>query len=261
MLAVLRGVSEPLPPGRARTLRAYAEAMRSAARMRDRRFERLLHRGGLARHMLSDEAVGRGRAALLAALDGEPTPAPAIPSDRGTTHISVVDAAGNACAFTSSNGCHSGVIVPGTGLHLNNMMGEEDLAIEREMEPGTRLTSMQAPTMVVGPDGIELVVGSSGSNRLRSAITQVAVNVIDHGMGAREAIDHPRVHVEGDRLDCEGGFDPAEIEKLEHWGERVNRFAGLNLYFGGANAVVRRGGALEAAGDPRRAGAGIVLDD
>jgi gamma-glutamyltranspeptidase / glutathione hydrolase len=260
MLAVLRGVSEPLPPGRARTLRAYAEAMRSAARMRDRRFERLLHRGGLVPHVLSDEAVGRGRAALLAALDGEPTPAPAIPSDRGTTHISVVDEAGNACAFTSSNGCHSGVIVPGTGLHLNNMMGEEDLATEREMDPGTRLTSMQAPTMVVGPDGIELVVGSSGSNRLRSAITQVAINVIDHGMGAREAIDHPRVHVEGDRLDCEGGFDPAEIEQLERWGERVNRFAGLNLYFGGANAVVRRDGAIEAAGDPRRAGAGVVLD-
>jgi gamma-glutamyltranspeptidase/glutathione hydrolase len=261
MLAVLRGVSEPLPPGRARTLRAYAEAMRSAARMRDGRFERLLHRGGLVRHMLSDEAVASGRAALRAALEGEPTPARAIPSDRGTTHISVVDGAGNACAFTSSNGCHSGVIVPGTGLHLNNMMGEEDLAAGRGMPPGTRLTSMQAPTMVVGPDGIELVVGSSGSNRLRSAITQVAINVIDHGMGAREAIDHPRVHVEGDRLDCEGGFDPAEIEQLERWGERVNRFAGLNLYFGGANAVVRRGGAIEAAGDPRRAGSGIVLDD
>ena len=137
----------------------------------------------------------------------------------------------------------------GTGLHLNNMMGEEDLAAGREMPPGTRLTSMQAPTMVVGPDGVELVVGSSGSNRLRSAITQVAINVIDHGMGAREAIDHPRVHVEGDRLDCEGGFDPVEIEKLERWGERVNRFAGLNLYFGGANAVVARGGALEAAGE------------
>jgi gamma-glutamyltranspeptidase/glutathione hydrolase len=260
MLAVLRGVAEPLPPGRARTLRAYAEAMRAAGRMRDRRFEQLLHRGGLARHMLSDEAVGCGRAAVAAALDGAPTTAAAVPSDRGTTHISVVDADGNACAYTSSNGCHSGVIVPGTGLHLNNMMGEEDLAAGRGMPPGTRLTSMQAPTMVVGPDGIELVVGSSGSNRLRSAITQVAINVIDHGMGAAEAIDHPRVHVEGDRLDCEGGFDPAELELLEHWGERVNRFRGLNLYFGGANAVLIRSGRTEAAGDPRRNGAGVVLD-
>ena len=49
-------------------------------------------------------------------------------------------------------------------------------------------------------DGLELVIGSSGSNRLRSAIMQGAVNVLDHGMPAREAVDHPRVHVEGDRL-------------------------------------------------------------
>jgi gamma-glutamyltranspeptidase / glutathione hydrolase len=260
MLAVLRGVPGPLPPGRARTLRAYAETMRAAARMRDGRFEQLLHRGGLTRHMLSDAAVARGREAVARALAGAPAAAPAVRSDHGTTHISVVDAAGNACAFTSSNGCHSGVIVPGTGLHLNNMMGEEDLSAGRGMPPGTRLTSMQAPTMVVGPDGIELVVGSSGSNRLRSAIMQVAVNVIDHGMGAAEAIDHPRVHVEGDRLDCEGGFDPAELDALEAWGENVNRFQGLNLYFGGANAVLIRDGRTEAAGDPRRTGAGVVLD-
>lgn len=260
MLAVLRGVAGPLPPGRARTLRAYAEAMRAAGRMRDRRFEQLLHRGGLARHMLSDEAVARSRGAVAAALEGAPSAAPAMSSDRGTTHISVIDADGNACAFTSSNGCHSGVIVPGTGLHLNNMMGEEDLAAGRGMPPGTRLTSMQSPTMVVGPRGIELVVGSSGSNRLRSAVMQVAINAIDHGMGATEAIDHPRVHVEGDRLDCEGGFDPAEIELLEEWGEQVNRFQGLNLYFGGANAVLIRAGRTEAAGDPRRGGTGIVLD-
>ena len=152
------------------------------------------------------------------------------------------------------------MIVPGTGLHLNNMMGEEDLAAGRGMPPGTRLTSMQSPTMVVGPDGIELVVGSSGSNRLRSAVMQVAINTIDHGMSAAEAINHPRVHVEGDRLDCEGGFDPAEIEALEHWGENVNRFQGLNLYFGGTNAVLIRSGRTDAAGDPRRGGAGIVVD-
>jgi gamma-glutamyltranspeptidase/glutathione hydrolase len=260
MLAVLRGIPEPLPPGRARTIRAYAEAMRSAARMRDERFERLLHKGGLARHMLNEGAVARGRQAVLAALDGEPTMAGSVPSDPGTTHISVVDADGNACAFTSSNGCHSGVIVPGSGLHLNNMMGEEDLSAGRGMPPGTRLTSMQAPTMVVGPDGIELVIGSSGSNRLRSAITQVAMNVIDHDMELQTAIDHPRVHVEGDRLDCEGGIDPAELELLERWGENVNRFQSLNLYFGGANAVRIRGGRTEAAGDPRRNGFGLVLD-
>ena len=261
MLSVLQGVPGARPPGRARTLRAYAETMRAAARMRTGTFTRLLHRGGLARHMLAPDAVEASRAAVVRALDGAPTPALAVPSDSGTTHISVVDRAGNACAFTASNGSHSGVIVPGTGLHLNNMMGEEDLAAGRHLPPGSRLTSMQAPSMTTSRGGrLELVIGSSGSNRLRSAIMQVALNVLDHGMPAREAVHHPRVHVEGDRLDCEGGIDEAELALLERWGEHLNRFESLNLYFGGTNIVSVRGERTEAAGDPRRDGDGIVLD-
>jgi gamma-glutamyltranspeptidase/glutathione hydrolase len=128
------------------------------------------------------------------------------------------------------------------------------------MPPGSRLTSMQAPSMATSAGSLELVIGSSGSNRLRSAIMQVAINVLDHGMSARDAVDHPRVHVEGDRLDCEGGLDPAELERLERWGERLVRFEGLNLYFGGANAVLAEAdGTLSAAGDPRRSCFGLVL--
>ena len=118
-----------------------------------------------------------------------------------------MDSAGNAAAFTASNGSHSGVIVPGTGLHLNNMIGE-DLAPGKQLRPGTRLTSMQAPTIVTAGGELRLVVGSSGSNRLRSAITQVIVNTIDHGMSVADAVTAPRVHLEGDRVDCEGGLDP-----------------------------------------------------
>jgi gamma-glutamyltranspeptidase/glutathione hydrolase len=152
------------------------------------------------------------------------------------------------------------VIVPGTGLHLNNMMGEEDLAAGRDLAPGNRLTSMQAPSMLLRDDAVRLVVGSSGSNRLRSAIAQVIVNLVDHGMPVDEAVSFPRVHVEGNRLDCEGGLDPDELDRLERWGERVNRFGGLNLYFGGANAVaVSDDGRLEAAGDPRRDCAAVVI--
>ena len=260
MLSVLEGVPGARPPGRARTLRAYAETMRAAARMRTATFTRLLYRGGLARHMLAPETVEAGRAAVTVALAGQPSPMLAVPSDAGTTHISAVDRHGNACAFTASNGSHSGVVVPGTGLHLNNMMGEEDLAAGRHMPPGSRLTSMQAPSMATSGGNLELVIGSSGSNRLRSAIMQVAINVLDHRMPAREAVDHPRVHVEGDRLDCEGGLDEGELEVLERWGERLNRFESLNLYFGGTNVVSVRDGRTEAAGDPRRDGDGVVLD-
>jgi gamma-glutamyltranspeptidase / glutathione hydrolase len=260
MLAVLDGLDDRYPPDDARALLTLAETMRAAARTRDGRFERLLHGGGLRRHLLSPGLVESGRRAVEAALAGAREPAPALRSDAGTTHISVVDGDGNAAAFTASNGCHSGVIVPGTGLHLNNMMGEDDLTPGRHLGPGNRLTSMQAPSLLTRDGGVRLVIGSSGSNRLRSAIMQVIVNLLDHHLPVVEAVGRPRVHVEGDRLDCEGGLDPDVLDQLERWGEAVNRFGGLNLYFGGTNAVsVSAGGQLEAAGDPRRDCAAIVL--
>jgi len=260
MLGVLEATTDGMRAGEAQTLRALAEAMRAAGRRRDREFARLLHRGGLPGHLLSERSLAAGRAEVAAALRGAPSMAPALASDRGTTHISVVDRQGNAAAFTASNGSHSGVLVPGTGLHLNNMMGEEDLAAGRHLRPGTRLTSMQAPTILEREGNVRLVVGSSGSNRLRSAIVQVIRNVVDHGMGVQEAVSYPRVHVESGRLDCEGGLDPSELERLERLGERLVRFESLNLYFGGANAVMAEAdGTLSAAGDPRRSCFGLVL--
>jgi gamma-glutamyltranspeptidase/glutathione hydrolase len=247
------------PAGSAPELRLLAEAMRAAARTRDATFERLLHRGGLGAHLLARDSVARGRQAVRAGLRGRPQPAPLVHADAGTTHVSVIDRDGNAAAFTASNGCHSGVIVPGTGLHLNNMMGEEDLAAGRGRGPGNRLTSMQAPSLLLCDGRVRLVVGSSGSNRLRSAITQVIRHVVDHDMPLAQAVAAPRVHVEGDRLDCEGGIDAGVLDVLERWGERVNRFGSLNLYFGGANAVADTPEGLEAAGDPRRDAAAVVL--
>jgi gamma-glutamyltranspeptidase / glutathione hydrolase len=262
MLATLEPFAAGHSAGKADALRLLAESMRAAGRRRDARFAQMLHRGGLASHLLSSEQVQAGRREIESALQrGAPSRVPALASDRGTTHISVIDGEGNAAAFTASNGSHSGVIVPGTGLHLNNMMGEEDLAAGRHLHPGNRLTSMQAPTLLERDGSVRLVVGSSGSNRLRSAITQVIVNVVSHGMAIDQAVAFPRVHVEGDRLDCEGGLEPDQLEQLERWGEQLVRFNGLNLYFGGANAVLRDDrGELSAAGDPRRSCFGLVLD-
>ncbi len=263
MLSVLDGLAERPPVGSAAALRALAETMRAAGRLRDRRFARLLHSGGLARHALSPDVVASACAEVARAVDGgRPSRAPALHADRGTTHVSVVDGDGNAASFTASNGSHSGVIVPGTGLHLNNMLGEEDLMTGRDLRPGARLTSMQAPSMMLDRGSLRLVVGSSGSNRLRSAITQVIQNVAEHGMDVEQAVRHPRIHIEGDRLDCEPGFSEGVLDELEERGERLVRFQGLNLYFGGANAVsVTDGGRLAAAGDPRRECFGLVLED
>jgi gamma-glutamyltranspeptidase/glutathione hydrolase len=151
------------------------------------------------------------------------------------------------------------VIVPGTGIHLNNMLGEYDLVAGGPATPGKRLTSMMAPTVVLGPDGPRLVVGSAGSVRLRGAIMQVVANVVAHGLTVGEAIDAPRVHVEAPHIHCEGGFDAGELDRLEAMGRDVVRWRRRNLYFGGTNAVEVRDGRLAAAGDARRGGDGLVV--
>ncbi len=174
--------------------------------------------------------------------------------------MSAVDADGNAASVSSSTGSGSGVIVPGTGIQLNNMLGEYDLVGSGPAEPGRRLTSMMAPTIVVGEGRPRLVVGSAGSIRLRGAIMQVIVNVVGHGLGVAEAIDRPRVHVEEPHVHCEGGFESDELDRLTAMGYEVVRWRRRNLYFGGTNAVeVDPAGELAAAGDARRGGAGLVV--
>jgi gamma-glutamyltranspeptidase/glutathione hydrolase len=104
------------------------------------------------------------------------------------------------------------------------------------------------------------VVGSAGSIRLRAAILQIVVNVVEHGLPVEDAIAAPRVHFEDGRVHCEGGHDSAELDRLEERGYDLIRWRNRNLYFGGAAAVERReDGSLAAAGDPRRGGHGIVV--
>ena len=176
-----------------------------------------------------------------------------------TTHISVMDADGRACSVTCSNGEGSGIVVPGTGLHLNNMLGEEDLnplGFHRH-PPGRRLPSMMAPTVVVGDAGAELVLGSGGSNRIRSAILQVIVSVLDRGMDVAEAAAAPRLHAEDQVVYAEPGVDTA---KLEDQGRAIARFRELNLFFGGVHSVRRdpATGELSGGGDPRRGGSVVA---
>jgi gamma-glutamyltranspeptidase / glutathione hydrolase len=175
-----------------------------------------------------------------------------------TTHISVVDAEGCACSVTCTNGEGSGVVVPGTGIHINNVMGEEDLnplGFHRH-PPGRRMPSMMAPSVVMRDGEVELVLGSAGSNRIRSALLQTIVGVVDHGLSAREAVNAPRAHLEHDFLYVEPGIDAGALEDKEL---SIVRFGGLNLFFGGVQAVLRREGALQGAGDPRRGGVAVSV--
>ena len=177
-----------------------------------------------------------------------------------TTHISVLDRDGWACSVTCSNGSASGVVVPGTGVHLNNMLGEADLnplGFHRH-PPGRRMPSMMSPTVVLRGGQPELAVGSAGSNRIRSAVLQTIVRSIDDGLRAADAVQAPRVHWEDDVVYAEPGID---VSPLQAEGWTVSPFRERNLFFGGAQAAARDArGEFSGGGDPRRGGAAIVVE-
>lgn len=185
-----------------------------------------------------------------------------------TTHISVLDGNGMACSVTCTNGEGSGVVVPGTGMHLNNVMGEEDLSPHgfHSHPAGRRMPSMMAPSIVTRDGEVELVLGSAGSNRIRSALLQTIVGVVDRGLPVREAVNAPRVHFEGGIVYHEPGIEPVGAPPsprvLGPGGStepvrEVVRFHDLNLFFGGVQAVRRSNGELTGAGDPRRGGVAV----
>ncbi len=184
-----------------------------------------------------------------------------------TTHISVLDGNGGACSVTCTNGEGSGVVVPGTGMHLNNVMGEEDLSPHgfHSHPAGRRMPSMMAPSIVTHHDEVELVLGSAGSNRIRSALLQTIVGVVDRGLPVREAVNAPRAHFEGGIIYHEPGIEPTLEPASPSAGpaastgstREVVRFHGPNLFFGGVQAVQCRDGELTGAGDPRRGGVAV----
>jgi gamma-glutamyltranspeptidase/glutathione hydrolase len=181
---------------------------------------------------------------------------------RGTTHVSVIDADGNAAAISLSNGEGNGFIVGKFGFMLNNMLGEEDLVRGglHAWRQGTRLSSMMAPTIILEPDGTTTALGSGGSNRIRSAILQVAANLLDRGMSLEDAVEAPRLHVERDgTVSFEPGL-PEDAARAFRTLEKAHAWPKRNLFFGGVHAARRRGrGGVEGAGDPRRGGRSLVV--
>ena len=183
---------------------------------------------------------------------------------RGTTHVSVADRDGNVASMTTSNGEASGHLVPGTGILLNNMLGEDDLHPDgfHAAPAGERVASMMSPTVALdGSEEPRLVVGSGGSKRIRTTIVQVVSAVVDHDVPLEVAVPAPRLHWDGELLQVEPGWPSATVAALrERW--PVNEWAEQNLYFGGAHAVVPSGagGPGTAVGDPRRGGAALTVD-
>jgi gamma-glutamyltranspeptidase/glutathione hydrolase len=179
-------------------------------------------------------------------------------STRGTTHVSVADDEGNVASMTTSNGECSGDVVPGTGVLLNNMLGEDDLHPLgfHAAPPGTRVASMMAPTTVADRGKVVLALGSGGSKRIRSAIVQVLVAHLANDVPLGQAVTAPRIHWDTDHLEVEPGLDPAVLAALVGVAP-VNVWPAPSLYFGGVHAVVP---GVEGAGDARRGGAVRVVE-
>ncbi|MEM0979745.1 MAG: gamma-glutamyltransferase [Cyanobacteria bacterium P01_H01_bin.58] len=179
-----------------------------------------------------------------------------------TTHVSAVDSEGNAASVTTSNGEGSSYIVPNTAIMMNNMLGEEDLHPQgfHRWVPNQRISSMMAPTMVLRNGKPSLVLGSGGSNRIRSAILQVIANVINFGMPLQTAVEAPRLHWEQGQLHLEPGLaqQPIATSDLEDT-IAIVPWQQQNMFFGGVHAVASESGNLCGAGDCRRGGAVQVV--
>ncbi len=217
-------------------------AMDAANRARDEEFAEALYGEDLEARLLDPARLDLRAGDLLGS----------------TTHISVLDGDGMCASVTCSNGSGSGVLVPGTGVILNNMLGEEDLNPLgfHAIAPGRRVPSMMAPTVVLRDGEIELGLGSAGSNRIRSAIVQTVVRAVELGMGAGDAVRAPRLHFEAGVVQAEPGIDEAALARLEARGLPVLRRPRPNLFVGGVQAVARDPvtGVLSGGGDPRRGG-------
>ena len=172
-----------------------------------------------------------------------------------TTHITAVDGDGRCASVTCSNGTGSGLVVPGTGVHVNNMLGEEDLNPHgfHRQPAGRRMPSMMSPTVVLADGALEAGLGSGGSNRIRSAILQTIVRLIGEGLDVEAAVVAPRVHYEEGSVQAEPGVDEAALARLAAAGCEVVRWPDRNVFFGGVHAVARDPGAAPCAAPGTRA--------
>jgi gamma-glutamyltranspeptidase/glutathione hydrolase len=175
-------------------------------------------------------------------------------SSASTVHTSAVDEQGLACAITASSGYGSGEMPAGTGLWLNNCLGELELN-RRGLDAGPvgmRLPSNMAPTVCRSSDRT-LAAGSPGADRITTALHQFFVNALQLGLPLKEAVALPRLHFDtsGDsnRIMVEPGLPLPATDWPVTISDRIN------MYFGGVGAVsYDRNTGFEAAADPRREG-------
>ncbi|MEM8806982.1 MAG: gamma-glutamyltransferase [Cyanobacteria bacterium P01_G01_bin.38] len=255
-LALLAGNDlAKVPYGSADHLSCLSQVMRLTNEARRDGFDANLYDDAILDRFLSPEHIGQYLGQYRQILTNQKGIVNRLGS---TTHISVVDAEGNAASVTTSNGEGSSYVIPGTDIMVNNMLGEEDLNPHgfHQWQSNQRMSSMMAPTVILQDGRPQLVLGSGGSNRIRTAILQVISNLMDFGMRPEAAVAAPRIHWENGTFHLEPGFDRVAIEQYALATSQPVWWQSQNMFFGGVHAVgVTRDGKFCGSGDARRSGA------
>jgi len=242
------------PFGSPEHLTTLAQTMRLTNQARADGYDRQLYAPNVANRFLALEHLHTYTQSMMGAVN----------KWGSTTHISVMDGDGNAASLTASNGEGSGYTIPGSGIMLNNMLGEADLHPNgfHQWQEDVRISSMMAPTMVLRGGQPELVLGSGGSNRIRTAILQVICNLLDFGMDVATAVESPRIHWENGVFSLEPGLDIGDSNQGDFPCDQVvSQWDEKNMFFGGVHAVGQStDGTIQAAGDPRRDGAIALVE-
>lgn len=228
--------------------------------VRDPDFDAAVRDPGVVRQLLSAGSIDRLRHRLRDDLGGAGRAWPDAPLG-STTHVSALDDDGRVVAITLTNGEGCGYVLPGTGIEVNNLLGEHDINPRgfHVDPPGRPMVTMMAPTIATRGDQL-FALGSGGSNRLRNAIMGVTSHLIDFGRDPREAVMAPRVHLEADResfrlaIEREGLTDEA-LHALSRRYPKPTLFPTRNMFFGGVHLAHRLAGEPNGVGDPRRGGA------
>lgn len=227
---------------------AVARVLSATSALRQGGFDEACHDRAWVEALLTDEGLARW------AQQAASTEEPGLGS---TTHISVLDREGGAASLTTTNGEGCGHALPGLGIHVNNLLGEEDINPRgwHADPPGTWMTTMMAPTVVLQDGSPRLVLGSGGSNRIRSVVLETLLATLVHDLPLADAIAAPRLHVEGPRLWYEAAdLAPDADAALAKW-PGACRFEARNMFFGGVHAVALEDGELVGTADARRGGA------
>jgi gamma-glutamyltranspeptidase/glutathione hydrolase len=248
-LALLEAAG-PVPwEGRAEEIDRLARAQALTQRLRTEQASALVESAsGLDPSLLADYQAAMTDAALFS---------------RGTTQISVADRAGRLASLTLSNGEGAGYVLPGSGIMMNNMLGESDIHNGgfHRWPTDRRIGSMMAPSLLAMPDGSWVATGSSGSNRIRSAVLQVVCNLLDRGLDLEAAVSAPRIHYEEGLLHIEPPLSDQTRAKIARRWPRIKVWNQPSVFFGGAHSVsLTSDGMTHGAADPRRGGVSLQVE-